>query len=109
MNPEIILDQKIMEGFFQSNLGLFPGAQSIAELRIERNHPDFIFDPSVVLVEYHLTLNQNDGTTKKMNLRGSTDAGKKRLKHFEIIKTLRKNGFDQEQNRVAEPLGHFFY
>ena len=107
MNPEIILDRKRMEDFFRSNLGLFPKAQSVTELRIERNHPDFIFDPSVILVEYHLTIKKNDGLTEKVNLRGSTGSGEKRLKHFEIIKALGKNGFDREQNRVAEPFGYF--
>lgn len=107
MNPEIILDQKIMEDFFRKNLDLFSGAKSIAELRIERNHPDFIFDPSVILVEYHLKLKKKGDTIEKINLRGSTDAGEKRIKHFEILKTLRKSGFDQGQNRVAEPLGYF--
>lgn len=105
-NTSQIADQAVMEAFFRSHLDLFLGATELVEMTVARHHQAYIFDPSVVLVEYKLVLKIN-GENQKMNVRGSTDNGGKRLKHYHILKSLSEVGFDDGKNQVPQPLGYF--
>ena len=96
-----------MEGFFREHLSLFPDAAEFISLRINQHDPLYVLDQNASLAEYKIVVRQNDGTEKKHFLRGSSDVGQKRQKHFHILQALRQTGFDTGINIVAKPLGYF--
>jgi len=107
MGTEKVLDQNIMEEFFQANIGSIPAAKKFISLKIFPHDPVFILDKKVNLAEYKLAYLDSYGEEKSISLRGSADNSNKRLKHYHVLKSLRSNGFDVGQNIVAEPIGYY--
>lgn len=102
-----IADQTAMEDFFRKHLNLFPDAKEIISVTIDQHDPLYVLDQNATLVEYKIVARQKDGSQSKHFLRGSSDLGQKRQKHFHVLQALRSNGFDSGINIVAKPLGYF--
>lgn len=107
MDPKSITDQKVMEEFFKKNLKKIVKEESeLVALTVMPYNEKQIFDPTTKLAEYKLTI-KSLKKTFSVHLRGSAERGKRREKHFNIITSLREQGFDCEPYEVVSPVGYF--